>query len=343
MRTILCFSLVATILPFGFYSSASAEGCLGSVVGEVDTPDQAYAVAAGQRYVYIADWHSGLRIIDAANLLVPVEISHVDALGLDGDVDWEGDLVFVADWFFGLRVIDVSDPAEPIEVGFFQYPGITATRVVADGLVYLAAEAQGLRIVDVSDPSAPDQVGVLDPDGWRVSDVAVSGDMAYLAVDTRGLSVVKVSDPTMPIEVGSFLTPLARRVQVFGDIAYVLTMEGIYFVNVATPDSPAEVGFFDNLSTEAADIHLEWPFLYVAYYDSPALVLDVSYPSAIEVVGSYSPSDEVLGFDVARGFVFAAERNSGLKILASCGSILLVDGFESGDTSAWSEVVGSAR
>jgi hypothetical protein len=41
---------------------------------------------------------------------------------------------------------------------------------------------------------------------------------------------------------------------------------------------------------------------------------------------------------VAGGHVYAAEDYAGLEVRASCG-LLFTDGFESGDTSAWSVTV----
>jgi hypothetical protein len=54
-------------------------------------------------------------------------------------------------------------------------------------------------------------------------------------------------------------------------------------------------------------------------------------------VGFYDSLGERLGVAVSDGYVFLTTDADGLYVFRGCG--VFVDGFESGDTSAWSMTV----
>jgi hypothetical protein len=55
---------------------------------------------------YVADFDSGLRVIDVSDATAPVELGALDTPGLALDVEVVGGLAYVADGGSGLRVID---------------------------------------------------------------------------------------------------------------------------------------------------------------------------------------------------------------------------------------------
>jgi hypothetical protein len=118
--------------------------------------------------------------------------------------------------------------------------------------------------------------------------------------------VIDVSEPSAPVEVGFLGTPTpAWDVAVSRDYAYVAVGDedgghgGLYVIDVSTPSVPVEVGFYETG----------------------------------EGMGIYSYG----GVAVSDGYVFLVNLG-GLFIFRECGP-LFSDGFESGDTSAWSATV----
>ena len=80
-------------------------------------------------------------------------------------------------------------------------------------------------------------------------------------------------------------------------------------------------------------------YAYVADYGSGLRVIDVSNPAAPVEIGFYDTPGSASGVAVAGAYAYVADKGSGLEILTSCSAELFSDGFESGDTSAWSATV----
>jgi hypothetical protein len=75
---------------------------------------------------------------------------------------------------------------------------------------------------------------------------------------------------------------------------------------------------------------------YVAWSFDGLRVIDVSDPfSPVEVGHSDTPGDAT-DVTVAGGRLYVADSMAGMEIFWACGVKIFTDGFESGDTSAWS-------
>ena len=126
-----------------------------------------------------------------------------------------------------------------------------------------------------------------------------------------------------------------------GGYAYVVGIDDLRVIDVTTPSDPVEVGsaIIPSLSWGIA---VSTGIAYVAWADdfsAPAglRAFDVTWPSAPVEIGSYDTPGEQLDVTVADGHVFLTSDGAGLYIFEGCG--LFADGFESGDTSAWSATV----
>jgi len=175
---------------------------------------------------------------------------------------------------------------------------------VAGSFGYVADGSQGLRVIDVSTPEAPVEVGAVDTPGVAYG-VAVAGGYAYVADGSQGLRVIDVNTPSVPVGIAFVDTPgVARAVAVVGGYAYVADGGGgLRVIDVSTPSAPVEVGFYDVFGALAG------------------------------VAGG------MLGVAISSGYVFSAGGDAGIYVFAECGGVVFLDGFESGDTSAWSATV----
>ncbi len=89
--------------------AGSANGqCVPSILGSADTPDFALGVAVSGAVAYVADWTSGLQVIDVSDPGSPVILGSVDTPGQAFGVALSGAVAYVADDRSGLQVIDVS-------------------------------------------------------------------------------------------------------------------------------------------------------------------------------------------------------------------------------------------
>ena len=76
----------------------------------------AYGVYVSGRYAYVADFTSGLRVIDISVSNSPVQVG-ICGIYATRSVCVSGRYAYVADWSSGLRLIDVSVPSSPVQSG----------------------------------------------------------------------------------------------------------------------------------------------------------------------------------------------------------------------------------
>jgi hypothetical protein len=193
-------------------------------------------------------------------------------------------------------------------VGFVYTPDDLASGVAVSGsYAYVTygwdATGEDFRVIDVSTPSAPVEVAVLDTPGWALG-VAVSGGYAYVA-----------STYDSPYQCG-------------------LTV-----IDVSTPSTPVEVGFLGT-PEEAKAVAVSGSHAYVAFGTGILRVIDVSNPSAPVQVGFADARGYPLDVAVSGGYVYVADYTAGLAVFSECPlGWVFGDGFDSGDTSAWSATV----
>ena len=119
--------------------------------------------------------------------------------------------------------------------------------------------------------------------------------------------------------------------------------------DVSNPLAPVEVAYYFTQGSLWGGIAVSAGYAYLAYGQYPTggghlRVFDVSTPSAPAVAGTFyslgilGTVEGIGGVAVADGHVFAANGDAGLPVFNECW-MLFTDGFESGDTSAWSVTV----
>jgi hypothetical protein len=160
-------------------------------------------------------------------------------------------------------------------------------------------------VIDVSTPSAPSEVGFVDTPGIA-RDVAVDTSHAYVADGYTGLRVIAVSVPTAPVEVAFTDWPGNAMA------SSVAVASGYLYLAESTVDDGS---------------------------DSPTFlrVIDVSEPTAPEEVGNFQTAAwgrSAIALSDEQVFVTGSE----MLVFARC-EVVFSDGFESGDTSAWSATV----
>ncbi len=103
-------------------------------------------------YAYIADYFSGLQIIDISNPTNPILKGNYYSSGEATDVQVVGNYAYLAAGGGGLQIIDISNPTNPTIKGNYQnnYDYAFDVKVVGS-YAYVAAREGGLQIIDVSD------------------------------------------------------------------------------------------------------------------------------------------------------------------------------------------------
>jgi len=205
---------------------------------------------------------------------------------------------------------------------------------ISGDFAYLASLSGKLVIMDISDPAYPTTQGsVALPVNARK--VAVSGSHAYVTVVGHGIQVVDVSDPNNPTVVGEFgAGEYYYDVDASGNHIFVADTDGLHILDVTVPATPIEVGHYYGGSS-VISVAVNGSQAYLG--EDELRVIDVSDPTNPHSIGVLSAM-EATGYaeriKVEGDFVYLAHRIGGVSIVRGCHAIF-VDGFESGDTTAW--------
>jgi hypothetical protein len=280
-----------------------------------DTPDNARKVYISGNYAYVADFNSGLQIINVSNPAAPIRVGSYNTAGIAYEVRVSGNYAYVADWTNGLVIINVSNPAAPTLAG--TYPTSSQSRgvYVSGSYAYVADYLSGLQIINVSNPSAPFLAGTYNTPDYALG-VFVSGNYAYVADNASGLQIINVSTPSAPTLAGTYTTSgYATEVYVAGSYAYVaVSGAGLQIVNVSNPAAPFSAGIY-NTPGYAYGVFVSGNYAYVADNTSGLQIIDVTNPSTPTLAAAYDTPGNARGVFVSGNYAYVADYAPGLQIL----------------------------
>lgn len=284
-----------------------------TLAGAFDTQGEALAVAVDGDLAFVADFFTGLRIVDISDPTAPLLVGSYQPPESPRSIAVDGNLAFLACGLSGLQIVDITNPAAPSFAGSFDTAGFAYGVTVAGDRAFVADEASGLQIVDITDPTAPALVGsYVTPD--VAFSVVVDGNLAFVA--TAGpLQIVDISDPAVPSLVASFGTDSVQGVAVDGDFAFLATsFSGLQIVDISDPAAPALVGSYDTPGS-AYRVTVTGDRAYVADGDYGLQIVDISNPVAPFALVGYDTPGTARGLALAGAHVFVADQASGLQIV----------------------------
>jgi len=290
----------------------------------------------------------GLYMIDVSDPAHPVELGHYKrpTLGYSNDVKivQANAKVYALIADTPVDVVDVTNPAAPQLVTQIAEEAHTAFTESRDGKLYAYfGNYDGTcPIYDITDPSAPTRLARYQSPGTLVHDLSVDAGIAYLNAWDAGFLVVDYTTPTAPQRLGTWAPTTAfsshsnwtthaggRHIALHGDENYGAHLD---IVDV-DPASPTFMKPFATYKTrDFISIHNIMVFgtkAYFTYYQDGVRVLDVSNPSAPQVIGYYNTWDPQASYtssaffegavgidvDLSRKLVFVADSPRGLLIL----------------------------
>jgi len=285
-----------------------------SLLTSRDTPGSARGIALAGNTAFIADWSSGLQVIDVSNPATPTIIGSRVTPEYAWSIALSGNTAFIADGSSGLQVIDVSNPAAPTIIGSRDTPGSARSIALAGNTAFIADWSSGLQVIDVSNPAAPTIIGSRDTPGLAFG-IALSGNTAFIADGSAGLQVIDVSNPAAPTIIGSRDTPgSAYGIALSGNTAFIADgSAGLQVIDVSNPATPTIIGSIDTPGS-AEGIALSGNTAFIA--DTVGLqVIDVSNPAAPTIIGSRDTPGFASGIALAGNTAFIANGNLGLLII----------------------------
>jgi len=310
-------------------------------IAVVDSPGWTTGGAYSAGILVTANNGRGIRIVDIADPSTPVELAILD-LGLGWwveDVDVAGTVVVAVGLSFA--VVDITDPTNPIVVGetpMWEVQGM-GVELVGD-LAYVADPVDGLRIIDVSDPNNPVEIGSLTNTSgfWEYLDV--DGSLVVLQGPT--LEIIDVSNPAAPAWMATINHSPFRRGVALSRSSLFTVSGGLRTFDLSDPTNPVEINVLP-VPRMLSPIGISGSVAYVGTsgpdIDFGIDVWDIGKPNDPVFMGSHSGAGYVTDFAFSGEHVFSTRYYSGFDILEPCHGPIFADGFESGDTWAWSGVV----
>lgn len=336
-------------------------------VASVDVPAGIEDAATDDGILAIAGLERGVRLVDVSHPAGPTELGFTDLGGAVWGSAIAGDMVYAVGYIppqANLVVLDISDPGAAVVVG--STPGVPGNWITTgNGYAYVLEQFTGeLSVVDLSAPTAPVLVGSLNLGGgplahwdWPV----VLGDHLVVrdSLQQNAVVVVDVSDPTNPVQITQFdlwtdssgsglagLDPwlLVPDVLIVGpSVVDVVSYDPVVRVfDLSDPTAPVEVAHYFPDGRSIGPVGIAGSVAYLATWDS-----NRDPPGAIEAVNFANPLEPTfLGLMPRHGDakrltfssdeIFVAHRETGFDTFALCQGPIFADGFETGDTSAWS-------
>ncbi len=169
---------------------------------------------------------STLRIIDVADISMPVEVGSYTSQEHIGDILTVWDNYVVSLKNEQLHILDISNPSAIVKLGDANCCSIASFNKIklVNGYIYILESGQ-LHIVDFLDPYHPGQsVSTTLLYGGR--DLAVTQDNLYF-FHASGFNKFQLDFPNIPIQTGSY------HESVWGDIQIASVEDQIYFKNPA--------------------------------------------------------------------------------------------------------------
>lgn len=277
--------------------------------------DEAVDVCIDDGKAYVANYMSGLKILDINDPRGPSTLGTYDTAGQMPSMASAvaGDSFAFVDWFW-FRVVDVSDPAHPKAAGQLDPFNPPQDMVLRDSFVY-CAEMNRFQIVNVARPRQPVLVGncVLSATGRNI---ALRDTIAFVAMGSSGLVCVNVSDPTSPSIIGSW-GGRSSGVSLVDTIAYVAgPYTGLVSLDVSDPTSPRVI---DSLYLSDTlwwnDVRASGSRVYVG--GERVLTVDASDPANLFVRGTVSPPYLVQRLAYSPPYLYAACLEAGVGVYES--------------------------
>jgi len=143
--------------------------------------------------------------------------------------------------------------------------------------------------------------------------VNVSGSYAYVTDASVGLHIMDVSTPSSPQEVGFFDGPGDYTSSVAISGSYAY-VGGVRIIDISSPSSPQEVGLLGT-GGGARSVTVSGSYVYVVERLVGLRIIDVSNPSSPQEVGFFDTGNEVLDVAVSGNYAYVADREDGLYII----------------------------
>jgi hypothetical protein len=183
--------------------------------GSYDTPGFAHGVALSGNYAYVADYTSGLQVIDISDPSNPTFKGSYDTPGSAREVAVSFNYAYVSDGG-SLQIIDISDPSNPTFKGLYDTPGNALGIALSNNYAYVADSDSGLQIIA---PNLDKLIlsGIPSSIGTYGVDIEACNELAECVTDSFDIIVRDIDDTTDTMDVTD-TTDLTNSIVIIGSM-----------------------------------------------------------------------------------------------------------------------------
>lgn len=294
------------------------------LLSALETRGDTWDVVTERDQAFVVDLNAGLLIVDVAVPDRPRVVARLDFPGPSTGLAVASDVAYVLSLTGRLRAYSVADVRRPLLIGEMDVPGEGWSLELNGSTAYVETNT-GFALVDVSDPAnmllLSSTAALLGGDNLQPHGIAVAGNTVYIVGGiplvvgenvTAGLLLYDVSDRSAPRQVGRLWLPtLLADIVLDGPTAYVLSMEGLFSIDVSDSAHPTTIHYEQDLRLAGAGVlAVEKHTLYVAGKDDMYLV-DVVGPGEPHVLSSVPMGSGQfgLGIGLKESLVFLSDMD----------------------------------
>lgn len=285
---------------------------LSAFVGEVDIV---------RNYLQVADWMSGLCLVDVSNANAPQVAKVFNSIGCVRGVFSDDRYSYIADEWGGLRIINISNQSfqiSPVEIGYFDPPESVTDVVVSDSIAFFILSRDGIKIMDISDMQEPIELSTyhINPTFWTtLTNIAIDDSKAYLTDSDYGMRVLDISNPQEPALIGGIaVAGYAEDVAIKDTLAFLTDFyDGLYVYDIS---NPANIVMLSNNQfwLHAYGIVLRGDYAFAAQSSHGLSILDISNPYSPLEIGECETEGSVFNIALKDNYCFASNLDGGVYI-----------------------------
>jgi len=284
--------------------------------------DVALFSVSGRQYAAVANYDSGLQIIDITTPTAPALRGYYNTGDYVSGVAVSGSIAYLANGNSGLMVCDISNPAGPQRVTSLSIGNCDRLIVQASGSNLFAYVSSGgaLAVVDVTNPSVPVLRGTTASitQSWERHSLAFLNSRVYLADGYGLVQAIDVSNPTVPTALGApFNGDTASAVASANGYIYAWSNVGMEIYNFPGGVANRVGAFFPSGlgAFQGNTVAILGGTAICTGGENGFQTINVSTPSNPSSRGAYTTTaGYYLNTAVNGNTVFSTTQNSGLKV-----------------------------
>ena len=277
--------------------------------------DLAVDIDVSQPLAIVANYLSGVQIIDVADATMPTSLALFDTVG----VRYTAAAVLADSFAFismsgipgrkYMRSLDINDPANPVLVAQESCFNPPEDLVLRDSFLY-CAEVNRFQIFNVARPREPVLVGSCAGDGVAI---VVQDSFAYTAAGA--IRITNVARPDSPFVVATITGHGASGIAVRDTFLYVpYAYDTLFVYSVANPSQPRQLAAVQT-GVWPMDVVLGDARAYVALSDGNGVeVFDLTDPGRPVSRGRTSAPYDVRRLAYRDGLLYAAMYEAGVAV-----------------------------